>query len=233
METKKSPKADIEKNRTIYLLMGFVVVLSSFFVLIEWETSSPDLPDWQNLMPAFVESEFSVGTNNSDISEEVVADVVMPEIVYEGYHVVDEILPEEEFFADSIASVSIVNPIEIPAEKKSDPQVVEPEMVEPVHTEAEVMPYFPGGTTELIRFIYQHIQYPSAALKQRIQGRVWCSFIVNANGQVSDVQLEEGVYIFLDDEAIRVLNLMPPWIPGKNKGEPVRVKVYIPVVFKL
>ena len=95
------------------------------------------------------------------------------------------------------------------------------------------MPQFPGGNVELIRFIYSHIQYPQAALKQRIQGRVWCSFIVDRDGTISDVALEQGIYIFLDEEALRVLKTMPPWIPGKTQGESVRVKVYLPIVFKI
>jgi protein TonB len=97
---------------------------------------------------------------------------------------------------------------------------------------AETMPQFPGGQTALIRFIYENIQYPPVALKQRIEGRVWCSFIVEADGSISNIRLEESVYIFLDEEAVRVLKKMPAWSPGRTKGENVRVKIYIPIVFK-
>ena len=101
-----------------------------------------------------------------------------------------------------------------------------------VAASAESMPQFPGGQTELIRFLYKNIQYPAIALKQKIEGRVWCSFIVEKDGSISNVNLEEGVYIFLDDEAVRVLKMMPNWVPGRTNGEYVGVKVYIPVVFK-
>ena len=230
METKKSPYADLEKERTIYFLMGFIVVLSSFFVLMEWESRPPDSSDWQNLTPVFVESELIGNIETPKASEEIIPEKIFPEIIYEDYQVVEEILPSKEVVVDSL----------LPAEEKQIeiPTVKEPEIPDEldrpdlIYTEAEVTPQYPGGIVELIRFIYEHIQYPSAALKQRIQGRVWCSFIVNKDGSVSDVQLEKGVYVFLDDEAIRVLELMPSWIPGRKDDKPVRMKVYIPIVFK-
>ena len=85
----------------------------------------------------------------------------------------------------------------------------------------------------LLRYIYQNIQYPSAALKQRIHGRVICSFIVNEDGSISDVTLVQGVYIFLDEEVLRVIHSMPLWKPAMKSGKPIKVKYITPVVFKL
>ena len=92
---------------------------------------------------------------------------------------------------------------------------------------------FQDGKTALLRYIYQNIHYPPAALKQRINGRVVCSFIVNEDGSLSDVALVQGVYIFLDEEVIRVINSMPLWKPAMKDGKPVKVKYVMPVVFKL
>ena len=92
---------------------------------------------------------------------------------------------------------------------------------------------FQDGKTALLRYIYQNIHYPQAALKQRINGRVVCSFIVNEDGSLSDVTLVQGVYLFLDDEVLRVVRSMPVWQPALKDGKPVKIKYVMPVVFKL
>ena len=92
---------------------------------------------------------------------------------------------------------------------------------------------FQDGKTALLRYIYQNIHYPQAALKQRINGRVVCSFIVNEDGSLSDVTLVQGVYVFLDDEVLRVVRSMPVWQPALKDGKPVKIKYVMPVVFKL
>jgi protein TonB len=92
---------------------------------------------------------------------------------------------------------------------------------------------FPGGRVELIRYIYQNIRYPSVAIKQRIQGRVVCSFIINEDGSVSNIALIQGVYSFLDEEALRVIGIMPRWKPAMKDGKPVKTKCIVPIVFRL
>ena len=92
---------------------------------------------------------------------------------------------------------------------------------------------FQDGKTALLRYIYQNIHYPPEALKQRIYGRVICSFIVNEDGSLSDVALAQGVYVSLDEEVIRVVNSMPLWNPALKDGKPVKVKYIMPVVFRL
>jgi len=85
----------------------------------------------------------------------------------------------------------------------------------------------------LLRYIYQNIHYPPVALKQRINGRVVCSFIINEDGSISDITLVQGVYSFLDDEVLRVIRSMPTWKPVMKDGKPVKTKCIVPVTFKL
>ena len=92
---------------------------------------------------------------------------------------------------------------------------------------------FQDGRIDIIRYIYQNINYPQLALKQRIHGRVVCSFIVNEDGSISDVNLDQGLYIFLDEEVIRVISSMPLWRPAMKDGKPIKVKYITPVVFRL
>lgn len=93
-------------------------------------------------------------------------------------------------------------------------------------------PSFPGGDVKLIQFINKHRRYPEAAYKAGIQGRVVCSFIVNTNGSVSDVQVFKGVEPSLNREAQRIFRLMPDWTPGKLDGIPVPVRVIRTVPFR-
>lgn len=233
MEIKKTPEADLENGRTIFFLMGFSVVLSVFFVLLEWQSSVPEAPDWTLLSPVFIENEFVEGDLTRQAAQEVLPETPEPEIVYEDYTITDEaqVIEEEQNTSATTMSRELEESLPAPLEKEKAASLEIPAEPEAI-VQAESMPQFPGGQTALIRFIYENIKYPSVALKQRIEGRVWCSFVVEADGLVSNVHLEESVYIFLDEEALRVLKMMPSWLPGKTKGENVRVKVYIPIVFK-
>ncbi len=93
-------------------------------------------------------------------------------------------------------------------------------------------PSFPGGDGELVTFINTHRTYPYAAYQKGVQGRVTCSFVVNADGKVSHIRVIKGVEASLNDEAMRVLALMPPWLPGRIDGQPVPVRVIWSVPFR-
>ncbi len=87
--------------------------------------------------------------------------------------------------------------------------------------------------TAIFRYVYQNLKYPPVAYKQRIHGRVEYSFIVNTDGSISDITLVKGIYIFLDEEVLRVLQSMPPLDPVIKDGKPIRAKCYLPVTFSL
>lgn len=111
--------------------------------------------------------------------------------------------------------------------------IEEDEEQENVLTVAEKMPEFPGGTSELSKFLSNNIKYPAMARENRIEGRVIVSFVVEKDGFISDVEIAQSVNPILDKEALRVVKLMPKWKAGVQKGKPVRVKYSIPVNFKL
>lgn len=93
-------------------------------------------------------------------------------------------------------------------------------------------PSFPGGESKLMEFINTNRVYPAEAYEQGIQGRVTCWFIVNSDGSVSNVSLLRSVNSLLNEEAIRIFNLMPNWNPGRIDGIPVPVRVVRSVRFK-
>ena len=97
----------------------------------------------------------------------------------------------------------------------------------------EVMPSFPGGMTALMEFIGNNLKYPKDAEKNKIEGRVLVQFIVEADGKITSAKVLRALYPSIDAEALRVVNAMPKWTPGYQKGKPVRVQFTLPLSFKL
>ena len=97
----------------------------------------------------------------------------------------------------------------------------------------EEMPQFPGGLSDMLKYISKNIQYPTTAKENGVQGSVVVSFIVERDGSLSDVKVRKGLIPSLDNEAIRLINSMPKWNPGKQNGVKVRVKYTVPVIFRL
>ena len=97
----------------------------------------------------------------------------------------------------------------------------------------EQQPEFPGGMPALMKYLQQNLQYPTSCIKEGIQGCVIVQFVINKDGSVCEANVMKPVHPQLDAEAIRVINAMPNWIPGKQKGERVRVRYTLPVSFRL
>jgi TonB family protein len=97
----------------------------------------------------------------------------------------------------------------------------------------EEMPDFPGGQEAMMAWIMNNVRYPAEASAQKVYGMVTVSFIVRANGKVSDVRVEKSAHPLLDAEAVRVIKSMPDWKPGTQHGKPVDVGFTVPVEFLL
>ena len=149
----------------------------------------------------------------------------------------DEIKSQEELTSTKVA-ISIadvkgndeVNGADIADLKQVVTQAAEPEKVFDM---VEQMPTFPGGQQELMAYLGKNIKYPTIAQENGTQGRVIIQFVVERDGTISDVHVARGVDPYLDKEAVRVVQSMPKWIPGKQNGKAVRVKFTVPVMFRL
>jgi hypothetical protein len=97
----------------------------------------------------------------------------------------------------------------------------------------EEMPSFPGGDNARLNFIFENLSYPSIAKEKKIQGIVYTTFIVEKDGTLSDIKIHKGIGGGCDEECIRIVKLMPKWIPGKHNGNVVRVLYYLPFKFTL
>ena len=220
MEIKKSPKADLERGKSLSILMGFVVGLAVLFVGFEWST--------RDVMVV----QASEGV--ADIIAEEEVEITRPEntppppppppapVVTEVLNVVEDDVELEQ--QDILSSED--NQQEAQTAVYTPPAVVEEEeeSAQQIFTVVEEMPKFPGGDAELLKFIAQ---------ENGIQGRVICAFVVNRDGSVVDAEVLRGVDPSLDKEALRVIGTMPKWTPGKQRGKPVRVKYTVPITFRL
>jgi len=123
-------------------------------------------------------------------------------------------------------------------EESSDIEVMDPKTVDEVtddevYTMAEKMPEFPGGEEALMKYLSENLEYPELATEDKLEGKVTIGFVVQEDGKVVDVEVLEGIGGGCDEEAVRVVNAMPNWSPGYEKGKPVKVEYSLPIAFKL
>lgn len=104
---------------------------------------------------------------------------------------------------------------------------------EKIFTVVEKLPSFPGGQDEMIKFLIQNVNYPEEAKNKGLEGKVFVTFVVMADGTVKDVKILRGAGHGFDEEAFRVVKMMPKWNPGEQKGKPVNVVFNLPINFKL
>ena len=97
----------------------------------------------------------------------------------------------------------------------------------------EQMPNFPGGYQKMHEFIEKNLHYPKECAENGIQGRVIIDFVVERSGKLTNIRVVKSVNPALDKEALRIVNLMPKWIPGRQSDKTVRVKYIIPITFQL
>ena len=133
-----------------------------------------------------------------------------------------------------------------PNEEKQQTTVTETETIleQPVYdTEAatlqdslyrvtEVMPEYPGGPNEMMRYIQENIKYPQSAIDNKIEGRVFVTFVVEKDGSISNAAVLRGIDKECDAEALRVVSSMPKWNPGQQDGKNVRTQFTIPIIYK-
>ncbi|WP_439556827.1 energy transducer TonB [Dyadobacter sp.] len=161
--------------------------------------------------------------------DEEVPEEVPPPTVEE---IKEAVVADKTIEGDPNANEIIVAPEAVAAPSKGTVVEAAPEP-EKVFTVVEQQPEFPGGTSEMYKYLSKNIKYPSAASRANVSGRVFMSFVVNTDGSIQDVSVLKGLGFGCDEEAIRVVKAMPKWKPGKQSGRAVRVKYNLPINFQL
>lgn len=227
MEIKKSPKADLEGKKTTGLLIGLVLILAAMFVAFEWTKRDVVITAYSGIVDVPFEEEM-VPITEQEEPKQAPPPPEAPKV--------EEVLQIAENDADVEESTIQSNEDKGEAvEIKYVPEVVEEEEVEEqqIFQVVEEMPEFPGGMAECLKFLAKNIKYPTIAQENGVQGRVIVQFVVNQDGSIVDPVVVRSVDPYLDKEALRVIQMMPKWKPGKQRGKAVRVKYTVPVTFKL
>lgn len=147
-----------------------------------------------------------------------------------------EELKSQDELASSKTQISVANIIGTDEEHGVDIADLEEHKVimeEKPFTTVENMPQYPGGDEELMKFILGNLRYPSVAKEVGIEGRVIIRFVVSKTGDVQNVEVLRGLDPSCDKEAVRVVKMMPKWIPGRQNGRSVPVFFTIPIVYRL
>jgi protein TonB len=226
MQVKKSLKVSLEDKKFVYTLMGLVLVLSICFVAFEW--TEKDVTKYEVADTDFlIEEEIDIQQTSQETPPPPPPPAAVQEV--EILNVVDDNVKTEsvEIQVEDNKDIEVViaPPVEAP--------VVE-EVEEEIFVVVESMPEFPGGQQEMMKFLAENIKYPVIAQENNVQGRVICQFVVEKDGKVTDIQVVRSAGdASLDKEAKRVIESMPKWKPGKQRGKAVRVKYTIPVNFRL
>ena len=230
MEVKKSPKADLEGGIGMSILMGMIVGLAVLFVGFEWGTKDVQVVTAdEGVADIIAEEEIEITRPENTPPPPppppapAVAEVLT--VVEDDVELEQQDIVSSEDDATAAQTETFVAPVVEEEEEE--------ESAQQIFTVVEKQPEFPGGTAELFKYLSKAIKYPVIAQENGIQGRVVCSFVVNRDGSIVDIQVMRGVDPSLDKEAIRVISEMPKWKPGEQRGKPVRVRFILPVQFRL
>ena len=144
------------------------------------------------------------------------------------------VLPFALFLTIVFSSIVTEKVIAQPAASEINSTVINQDpQEEQVFMVVEKMPEYPGGDEARVKFLVENVKYPEEARKNGISGTVYITFIVEKDGKISNVKVLKGVDELLDNEALRVVKLMPVWQPGVQRGKPVRVQFNMPIQFNL
>jgi protein TonB len=219
------PFRGLNRKRGLFFQIGMIFSLMITFAAFEWRT---------------------VYTHDFDLPETLFEDdIIFEEIV--PVHIQRNEPEPPPVRKEPRGFTPVPDPVFIPdpdPEPEPDPRPVvmhvepKPEPVfheepVPVLLGAEVMPVFPGGDAALLNYFRDHIRYPGKAIENRIKGLVFVQLTVGPDGKVTDVVVLRGIGAGCDEEARRVVQDMPDWIPGKQAGRNVAVKLTVPIHFKL
>lgn len=228
MELKKSPKADLENRRGLFLEIGLVVILAAALVAFNVRTYEKEVKEVQQ-RTAMDELEDQILQTQE--KEEPPAPPEEPEAVTTELKVVEN----DAELTNEVGLINAEDNANLAQEEFKGVQVEEEEeeVEEEIFMVVEDDPEFPGGLDALAQYLAKNIQYPDLARQNNITGRVYVTFVVEKDGSVGQVKVLRDIGGGCGAEAMRVVKSMPKWKPGKQRGKPVRTQFNLPVNFDL
>lgn len=224
MEIKKTEKADLENKKSLFFQIGLIIALLIVFAAFEYKSYDKITVDIAQRMV-------------DDTPEEIIPiteQKVKPPPPPPPKQVTKITIVEDDVEVEDDIEIDVEADAETEMEEYIPQEIEEEEIVEAeIFTVVESMPEFPGGMGKLMAYLSSNIKYPPLAKESGIQGRVFINFVVETDGRISKVKVLRGIGGGCDEEAVRVVEAMPKWKPGMQRGKPVRVSYNLPVKFTL
>lgn len=240
MEEKKSRRADLDRWRPLFFIVGLVLPLLLFLAALEYRTLAEPEIDVSSLLDKLSkEKEYIPVPNRTD--KVAAVDAKPKKVDTQKLEVVEHKTEMEKLNDITQKRIEGEDGGEDAATEKADgddktpPQSVAVDLGDnPLNFRiVEQLPEFPGGMSAFVKWLTDNLKYPYVAQNQKIKGRVVITFIVNSDGTTSDLKISESAHPLLDREAMRVMRKMPRWKPGIANNRPCRTMMAIPVEFAL
>jgi len=221
MESKKNPKLDYRKKSGLFFNIGLVISLLFVISAFEWKFAEHTTRVGDDFVQS-VDEILDVPVTEQKVEPpkpKVVPNII--EVLEEDPLEVDDI----NYTWDQFDMAEIEE--EIYDEKMPD------EEVEEIFDIVQTMPSFDGGLGEFYKFLGRNLIYPDQARRLGVEGKVYVHFVIDKDGSLSDIKIVRGIGAGCDEEVLRIVNMSPPWNPGKQRGNPVRVRMMLPINFVL
>lgn len=220
MENKKNPEKDLQRTRSQYLALGMVISLALAITAFEWRTEQAQIDLFDQLDQQFVDEDIILQTVQPP-PEPPKPKVVLTKVI----ETTEEVEPPE--------NLVILEPEEYDPGEIVITYEPEPEPVEEIMTFVEEMPSPVGGMEAFYGFLSKKMKYPKQARRMGMEGKVYVQFVIDEEGKMTDLVVAKGIGAGCDEEALRVMKLAPQWNPGKQRGRPVKVRMIVPIYFRL
>ena len=227
MERKKIEALDLERKRPLFFNIGLGIAISLTLVAFNWK-SKIDPIDITKPVDIFEPTYEVVATKFPEPEPpkpkplEKKSQSNQPPILVES-DVIDKLIDDQP--------IDVEEPVEIDFSDAMVEIIEEP--VDKVHEIVESMPEFPGGMEAFYKYVAEEMDYPSLARRMGIEGRVYVQFVIDKDGSITEVNAVRGIGAGCDEEAELVLANAPKWVPGKQRGRAVKVRMILPITFRL
>jgi len=223
MEAKKSHNADLNRKTGLFLNIGLVLSLLISITAFEWRFyDDGSLVDLGQVKDEF---EDMLEIPPTEQPPPPPPKIQQPEII--------EVPDEEEIQEEIEVDLDVEMTEETVIEDIVIEEAPEEEVADEIFTIVEDKPEFPGGEAAFYAYVGKNMKYPTTARRMGIEGRVFVQFIVDKAGNITNVEVIRGIGAGCDEEAARVVKECPKWKAGKQRGQPVKVKMVLPITFKL
>ncbi|CAN5293369.1 hypothetical protein BH23BAC1_BH23BAC1_29250 [soil metagenome] len=223
MEEKKKPEADLTRKSGLFLSIGLVVSLALVIMAFEWRFyDDGSLVDLGKVEDNFEDMLDIPPTEQPPPPPPVIQ---QPEII--------EVPDEEEIEQEIEVNLDVEITEETVVETLVFEEAPAEEVAEEIFSIVEDQPQPQGGFEAFYKYIQKNMNYPAQARRMGVEGKVYVQFVVDKDGSLNEVQAIKGIGAGCDEEAVRVVKAAPKWKPGKQRGRAVKVRMVVPITFRL